>query len=329
MPLRCPLPCLLALSLLACRPFGQQPPTPTPEQPPDVRAPRNVPEGERVVVAAAGDIAGRGNEQEVTAKLLKTLIATRNVQAVLLVGDLAYPSGEYEDFVRYYHPSWGDGRIRELTRPVPGNHEYKSGAHGYFDYFNGRNVVSGPAGVRGGGYYSFDMGDWHFIALNTSNGCEAVSCEAGSPMRRWLAKDLKDHARQCTLAYYHHPRFQQGTRHADSEDVAPVWNALYDAGVDIVLSGHEHNFQALAPLDKNGRRDGRRGIRSFVVGTGGASPYRGFAKTLHRGSVEAKIAGRYGVLLLTLEPDKYSWEFVASDATPDGEVLVQGGDVCR
>lgn len=329
MPLRHALSCLLALSALACRSFGHQPPTPTPEQAPDVRAPRKVPEGERVVVAAAGDIAGRGNEQAITAKLLRKLIATRAIKAVLLVGDLAYPSGEYVDFVRYYHPAWGHREIRELTRPVPGNHEYRSGAHGYFDYFNGRGSVSGPAGVRGAGYYSFDMGDWHFIALNTSDGCDAVSCAPGSPMRRWLAKDLDHHERKCTLAYYHHPRFQQGAHHADSDDVAPIWNALYDAGVDIVLSGHEHNFQALAPLDKSGHQDGKRGIRSFVVGTGGATPYRGFAKSMHQGNVEAKIAGRYGVLLLTLDPGKYSWEFVATDSTPDGEVLVQGSDVCR
>jgi hypothetical protein len=329
MPLRRPLSCLLALSALACRSFGHQPPTPTPEQRPEVRAPKKVEKGQRVVVAAVGDVAGRGNQQDVTAKLLRTLIATRGVKAVLLVGDLAYPSGEYVDFVRYYHPSWGRREIRELSRPVPGNHEYKSGAHGYFDYFNGRGAVSGPAGVRGAGYYSFDMGDWHFIALNTSDGCEAVSCTPGSPMRRWLARDLDDNEHKCSLAYYHHPRFQQGAHHADSEDIAPLWNTLHDAGVDIVLSGHEHNFQALAPLDKKGHRDGKRGIRSFVVGTGGATPYRGFAKSMHRGNVEAKIAGRYGVLLLTLDPEKYNWEFVATDSTPDGEVLVQGSDVCR
>lgn len=329
MVLRHVLSCLFAMSALACRSFGHQPPSPAPDQAPDVRAPHDVPRGERVVVAAAGDIAGSGLQQSVTAKLLSELISTRHVKAVLLVGDLAYPSGEYVDFVRYYHPAWGKREIRKLTRPVPGNHEYNSGAHGYFDYFNGRGSVSGPAGVRGGGYYSFDMGDWHFVALNTSNGCEVVSCEPGSPMRRWLAKDLGRNERKCTLAYYHHPRFQQGAHHADSEDIAPIWNALYDAGVDVVLSGHEHNFQALAPLDKAGRRDGKRGIRSFVVGTGGARPYRGFERSLHRGSVEAKIAGRYGVLLLTLEDGKYSWEFVATDSTPDGEVLVQGTDVCR
>ncbi|HMJ12185.1 MAG TPA: metallophosphoesterase [Polyangiaceae bacterium] len=317
------------MSALACRPLGRQQRTPTPEQTPHVSAPQQVPKGERVVVAAAGDIAGRGNQQAATAKLLGTLIAKRSVKAVLLVGDLQYPSGEYEDFLRYYHPTWGKPQIRELTRPVPGNHEYNSGAYGYFDYFNGVGKDTGPAGVRDAGYYSFDMGDWHFIALNTSDGCGAVSCEPTSPMRRWLAKDLADNDRDCTLAYYHHPRFQQGARHADSEGVAPVWNVLYDAGVDIVIGGHEHNFQALAPLNKAGQRDGKRGIRSFVVGTGGARPYQDFEKTLHRGNVDAKIAGRYGVLLLTLESEKYIWEFVATDETPDGEVLVQGSDVCR
>jgi hypothetical protein len=321
--------CALLACACACRPFGRQQRNPTKEQPPNVHAPHAVPEGEKVVVAAAGDIAGSGNKQAVTSNLLSTLIKTRSVKAVLLVGDLAYPAGDYEDFVRYYHPSWGKPQIRELTRPVPGNHEYRSGAYGYFDYFNGVGKDTGPAGVRDAGYYSFEMGDWHFIAINSSDGCKAVSCAPGSPMRRWLAKDLAENERECTLAYYHHPRFQLGAHHADSEDVAPLWDVLYDAGVDIVIAGHEHNFQALAPLDKVGRRDGKRGIRSFVVGTGGARPYQRFTKRMHRGNVDAKIAGRYGVLLLSLEAEKYAWEFVATDETPDGEVLVQGTDVCR
>ncbi len=294
-----------------------------------VAPPAAVPPGVSFVVVAAGDIAGRQYAQLHTAALLGALSRGRALAAVLPLGDLQYPRGEYHGFLADYDPSWG--RWKEITRPVPGNHEYALGhsnADGYFDYFNGPGAAHGIAGERGRGYYSFDVGDWHFIALNTSDGCRKVACAPGSAMFSWLLRDLRRAGGGCTLAYWHHPRFQSGDVHEDSPFVAPLWDALYDAGADVALAGHDHNFQQLAPLDKQGRVDRSRGIRSFVVGTGGARAYPWFEEDLHADAVEARVAGHYGVLELTLGPGSYRWRFVAAGG-PEGEVLASGSDVCH
>jgi acid phosphatase type 7 len=282
------------------------------------------------VIAAAGDVAGRINRHRATAALLMGLVDREPLAALLALGDLQYPKGDYEDFLAHYHTSWGQPRLRAITRPVPGNHEYDQGrsdGSGYFDYFNGPGRTSGPAGERHKGYYSFDLGAWHLIALNSSDGCRRVPCAPGSAMYSWLKQDLASNPRKCVLAYWHHPRFHVGN-HADNRAVAPLWDALYDAGADVVLNGHDHNFQQLARLDKRGRLDPGRGIRSFVVGTGGAPAYKRFDDTDHPGAGERVFASRAGVLLLTLEPDAYSWRFVAAD-TSEGHVLAEGRDVCR
>jgi hypothetical protein len=282
------------------------------------------------VIAAAGDVAGRINRHRATAALLLGLVEREGLAALLALGDLQYPRGTYEDFMTYYHRTWGRPALRAITRPVPGNHEYDQGrsdASGYFDYFNGPGRAHGPAGERHKGYYSFDLGAWHLVALNSSDGCRRVPCGPGSAMHSWLLADLAATKKRCVLAYWHHPRFQIGN-HPDNRAVAPLWDALHDARAEVVLNGHDHNFQALARLDKNGTLDPRRGMRSFVVGTGGAPAYTRFDESIHPGASETILASRAGVLLLTLEADGYLWRFMAADGQ-QGRVLAEGRDVCR
>ena len=298
-----------------------------------VPPPSAIPRGQSFVVAAAGDVAEHGQRQDLTADLLTRLRERKGLAGVLVLGDLQYPKGDLEDFMIDYDPTWGQSWLKAITRPAPGNHEYdqgRSNAEGYFDYFNGPGQTRGIAGERDKGYYSFDMGDWHFIALNTSDGCRGkISCSAGAPMYEWLVADLRRTDKKCVLAYAHHPRFQHGGVHEDNARVAPLWNALVDEQAELVLSGHEHNFQQLAPLDKQGNVDHARGLRSFVIGTGGADAYDEWVPTLHPEAVETTIAGRFGILELTLEPAAYLWRFVAADGSPDGESLAHGRGVCR
>jgi len=294
--------------------------------------PSAVPPGRSFVVAAAGDIAGRMNRHLDSAALLLALREREHLAAILPLGDLVYPRGEYHDFLAYYHPSWGHPALRPLSRPVPGNHEYDQGrsdADGYFDYWNGPGVRQGQAGERGLGYYSYDLGDWHLVAINSSDQCRKIPCTPGSAMHSWLVQDLKSSGKRCQLAYWHHPRFQVGTAHRDAPRLAPIWDALHDAGADVVITGHEHNFQQLGPLDKAGRPQPGRGIRSFVVGTGGAGAYVEFEPSDHPGAAETLLTQQVGVLLLTLEPGAYSWRFIAQTRGGGEQVMGQGRDVCH
>ena len=195
-----------------------------------------------------------------------------------------------------------------ITHPVPGNHEYQASngtdcdgsgtASGYFRYFGA------AAGDPADGYYSYDVGTWHLIALNSN--CPAVGgCSARSPEEQWLRADLAAHAAQCTLAYFHYPRFSSS---GDIKGSSAFWVDLYAAGADVVLSAHKHNYERFAPQDPNGSADPNRGIREFVVGTGGKS-YQGFKSTPDPNS-EVRDAGVFGVLELTLHPGRYDWQFV-------------------
>jgi acid phosphatase type 7 len=268
-----------------------------------------------VEIVTAGDIACDGCAQAATADTIDHLMAGQPVAAVLELGDEAYASGLLSEFQAYYAPAWGRPEILSISHPVPGNHEYATGtATGYFDYFDGAGAQTGLAGARDQGYYSFDLGGWHFIALNSSDACRWVSCAAGSPQQQWLVADLAAHPNRCTLAFWHHPRFQAGTTSGELAAAAPLWDALYDAGADVVLNGHEHGYQQLAPLDKDGQVDLAHGIRTFVVGTGGGDYDTTFGGP-RAGALETSLISTHGVLQLTLRADGYDWQFLATDGT--------------
>ena len=247
------------------------------------------PPGAGVVLVGAGDIANGGSGAEETARLLDGIPGT-----VFNAGDNAYPDGSATDYATNYEPTWGRHKAR--TRPSPGNHEYHStDAAPYYAYF-GANA--GPAGR---GYYSYDLGDWHIISLNSN-----IDMNAGSAQEQWLRADLAANAKDCILAYWHHPRFSSGT-HGSSTAPQPLWQALYEAGAEIVVVGHDHNYQRFAPQTASGQADPDRGIREFVAGTGGAGLYR-FSTPI--ANTEAYSIDTHGVLKLTLGPGRYWWEFV-------------------
>ncbi|MFC6079835.1 CBM96 family carbohydrate-binding protein [Sphaerisporangium aureirubrum] len=256
--------------------------------------PAPTPSTDDPVLVGAGDIATSGSGDGATAKLLDDIPGT-----VFTTGDDAYPDGSADDFADFYAPTWGRHKAR--TRPVPGNHEYRTtGAAGYFGYF-------GPAaGEPGKGYYSYDLGDWHVVALN-SNCSEVGGCDAGSPQEQWLRSDLAASAKPCTIAYWHHPRFTSGANHAPDRSVGPLVRALYDNDAEVVVTGHNHQYERFAPMNPRGGLDEARGIRHFVVGTGGATFY-GFG-TIQPNS-EVRDSDTFGVLKLTLHPGSYTWEFV-------------------
>jgi hypothetical protein len=219
---------------------------------------------------------------------------------VLALGDLQYNSASLSNLRGSYDRSWG--RFKSITSPAIGNHE--GGGSGYYDYFNGVKVNNGPAGPRGAGYYSFDVGAWHLIALNSN--CARVSCSTGSPQMQWLQADLAAHLNTCTLAFWHHPRFSSGYD-GDGTFMQDIWKTLYDAGADLVLVGHSHDYERLAPMNASGGLDRARGIREFVVGTGGAFP-TGVGSP--RPNSEVRQNNSFGVLKLTLGATSYDWRFV-------------------
>ena len=214
-----------------------------------------------------------------------------------MLGDIQYADGSYEKFAESYDPTWG--RVKGITRPVPGNHEYETdGAEGYFRYFGKR------AGDPARGWYSFDLAGWHIVALN-SNCDDVGGCGPASRQLRWLRADLARHPATCTLAYWHHPRFSSGDHGSDPTYVA-FFRALYNANADLVLVGHDHGYERFAPQRADGVRDLRRGLRQFVVGTGGRN-LRGFPKL--RPNSEVRDASSFGVLELTLGKSAYAWRF--------------------
>jgi len=243
------------------------------------------------VFVGAGDIAACDNNSQATARLLDVTGGT-----VFTLGDNAYFHGSRENFRDCYGPTWGRPAIKDRTRPAPGNHDYESaGAAPYFEYF-GANA--GPAGL---GYYSFDVGAWRAISLNSNIPTGAASAQAA-----WLRSELALHASsRCTIAYWHHPLFSSGPN-GDSTNMRDIWRILYDAGVDVVMSGHDHLYERFAPQDPDGRPDSSRGIRQFTAGTGGAPLYQFGAP---RPNSEVRIS-TFGVLKLTLMSDRYDWEFM-------------------
>jgi hypothetical protein len=261
--------------------------------------PTNVPANARQsdnVLVGAGDIASCDDlaGAEATAKLIDQIPGT-----VFAVGDLAYPDGSEEQFAKCYGPTWG--RFRERTRPAAGNHEYhNSGASAYSRYFGT------AAGDAKKGYYSYELGGWHIVVLN-SECAEVGGCDLASPQGQWLRQDLAQHPVTCTLAYFHKPLFSSGSAHGNDPLMKPLWESLYSAGADVVINGHDHDYERFAPQDPNGKADLFHGMREFVVGTGGKN-HRPFVEP--KPNSESRNADTFGVLILTLHDKSYDWQFM-------------------
>jgi hypothetical protein len=263
------------------------------------------------VLIGAGDIADCTDLSgaEATAKLLE-----QNTGTVMAVGDLAYPDGSKENF-DCYDKTWG--RVKARTRPAVGNHEFHStGATFYFKYFGA------AAGDAKEGYYSYELGTWHIVVLN-SECAEVGGCNAGSRQEKWLRGDLAAHPAACTLAYWHKPLFSSGGKHGDDPEIKPLWRALYEANADVVVNGHDHDYERFAPQDPDAKADAQRGIREFVAGTGGKN-HRPFAEP-HANS-EVRNADAFGVLKLTLKPGGYDWQFIPE---PGKNFTDAGSGVCH
>ncbi|PWU25070.1 MAG: hypothetical protein C5B48_03195, partial [Candidatus Rokuibacteriota bacterium] len=260
------------------------------------------------VIAAAGDISCSSTTVQTDRchmKATSDLLVNAGLSAVLTLGDEQYQNGEYTNFNNYYDKSWG--RVKSITYPAPGNHEYQTaGASGYYDYFNGVGVQTGRAGNRSGGYYSYDIGTWHMIALNSNDACTIVSCAAGSAQETWLKADLAAHTNYCTLAYWHHPSFNSGNG-GNLSAMSAILNDLYNANADVMLGGHAHDYERFAPQNASGGLDNARGIRQFVVGTGGAF-WTSFGTI--KANSQVRQNSTYGVLKMTLHPTSYDWQFV-------------------
>lgn len=293
--MHCEVPVKTALTLAAVLVgcffvgFAQEP-----AKPPAASASDN----QATILVGAGDIADCNDltGAEATAKLLDQISGT-----VMAVGDLAYPDGSKENFV-CYDKTWG--RAKSRTRPAPGNHEFhSSSATPYFDYFG---VAAGDPKT---GYYSYQLGTWHIIVPNSE--CKDVGgCEAGSPQEKWLRADLAAHPAACTLAYWHKPLFSSGGTHGNNLTVKPLWQALYEANADVVVTGHDHDYERCAPQTPDGTADPARGIREFVAGTGGKN-HRPFGPP--KPQSEVRDATAFGVLKLTLKAGGYDWQFIPEE----------------
>jgi acid phosphatase type 7 len=262
------------------------------------------------VLVGAGDISHCENDNdEDTARLVEGIEGT-----VFTTGDNVYEDATDRTFRECYHPTWG--RFRDRTRPVPGNHDYhvEDGA-AYYRYFGE------AAGRPGEGWYTYDLGPWRIYALNTN--CSAIGgCGPDSPQTTWLREDLEARPNRCTIAIFHHPRWATG-HHGDSDFVDDIWEALDDAGVELVLNGHEHHYERYAPRRPDGTVDHERGIRQIIVGTGGRSR-NGFESEDQASEIRSDDA--YGVLKLSLRDDEYRWRFIP---VPRHDFTDSGSDRCH
>ena len=273
---------------------GLTAPTPTPNPVSRVSS------GETILVGA-GDIATCDrDEDEFTAQLLDSIPGT-----VFTTGDNAYVNGSYSEYISCYDPSWG--RHKSRTKPSPGNHEYNtSGAAGYFQYFN--NIPS---------YYAYDLGSWRIYALNSE-----IDVSASSAQVKWLEEDLAANPSQCVLAYWHTPRWSSGAKNGSRADMQTLWQILYDAGAELVINGHEHNYERFAEMDESGA-EVTQGLREIVAGTGGAGLYD-FGTPLAASQVRNNTS--YGVLKLTLHSTSYDWGFIS---IPGSTFTDSGSDTCH
>jgi acid phosphatase type 7 len=242
------------------------------------------------ILVGAGDIAKcDAKEDTLTAQILDKIPGT-----IFTMGDNVYPRGTTEEFQKCYDPAWGPLKAR--TFPSPGNHDYYSpNAAPYYAYFGAK---AGPAGK---GYYSYDLGQWHIVSLNSN-----IDAQKGSEQERWLRADLAAHPKTCTLAYWHHPVFSSGV-HGNDPKMKNIWQTLSAMKADVVVNGHDHNYERFAPQTAEGKADSQRGLREFVVGTGGAE-LRDMMAT--RPNSEVQNAQTFGVIKFTLHPKTYDWEFL-------------------
>ena len=282
--------CALSTALVASPGFSSAQAQSTPqaqptaqEQPPAAT--------ESVVFVGAGDIA---NCDLLTGARATAALLDEIKGEIFSLGDHAYLRGTDTEFRRCYDTTWGRHKLR--THPTPGNHDYLTDrGRPYFEYF-GEN-----AGPERRGYYSFDLGAWHIISLNSS-----VPAGDSSPQAKWLREDLKTHPVDCVLAYWHVPVYSSGP-HGQDTVMRDIWSMLYKAGADVVLNGHDHIYERFAPQDDKGKKNPERGIREFVVGTGGGGVYK-LGNTAPNSEIRQN--NTYGVLKLTLSPGHYDWEFV-------------------
>jgi hypothetical protein len=300
---------ILGLALIATAHAGHAPTLPPPLGSPGASAPAASPapsDARTQILLAVGDIAScDASDDELVGELAARLPGT-----IALLGDIAYDRGSLDDFLNCFDPTWG--HLRGRVRPAPGNHEYETKeAAGYFAYFGA------AAGNPNEGWYSYDLGVWHVIALNSN--CAAIGdCGRGSAELAWLEQDLASSGASrpgaCTLAYWHHPRWSSGF-HGSDETTDALWEALAAAGADVVLSGHDHDYERLGPID---------GIRYFIVGTGGRSLYEWPNAPLPLTVVRADDT--YGLLELTLGETGYAWEFIPASG---GSFTDAGKGACR
>jgi acid phosphatase type 7 len=319
-----------------------------------------------VALVGAGDIAHcTSANDEATARLLgSTLRGSTQDGAlpslrqarVITMGDNVQGSGLPSEFANCYdnyrisdgrtydrsRPAWW-GQYKSRTMPALGNHEYYNSSalrlrsKPYLDYFKAKNgfklprspvpnTKASPGLKLGEGYYSYNLGSWHIVALNSNDHCAYVRCSGKSAQARWLRRDLAANPRACTLAYIHHPLYATGTGGV-APRIKPLWRILYNHGAEVILNGHNHRYERLARIDPDGNPDPARGIRSITAGTGGV-PGGGTTATPPPSS-QVRIFGTSGVIKMTLRGGSYSWAFVAADGTRNGAVMDSGTESCH
>jgi hypothetical protein len=307
----------VAVSLAACRAVR-------PTAPPATAPAAVVALSGATVFIGAGDIAqcnvpGPALTARLVDSVLRAASAADVKHAVFTLGDNAYGAGSVTEFAGCFGPTWGDSTklIMKNIRPAPGNHDYNSpAADPYYAYFGER------AGPRGRGYYSYSLGEWHAVVLNSEIIVSAAFTERDrQAQEEWLKNDLKEHSADCTVAYWHHPRFSSGVHGSDAR-FRSLWQILHDNNVDLILAGHDHHYERFRPQTADGIADSARGITQMVVGTGGAE-LRGVGPPIPNSAYQ--VVGRFGVLLLTLGAKEYQSAFIEVN----GSVWDQSGGSCH
>ena len=300
------------IALHACGGGSTDGPTPAPTPAPTPNFP---------VIVAAGDISCDSATPQLPCKSKETsdlIAAERALHPALIVlplGDLQYESGTLAEFTKNYQATWG--RFNENSHPTPGNHEYETrNATGYFDYFAKVGVA---VGARNEGWYSYTLGDWHFIALNSNCG-NIGGCNAGSAQHRWLQADLLQSRQKCTVAYMHHPFLSSG-QNGSTPALLPLMRLLYENNVELVLAGHDHLYERFNPITPEQVPDPAKGLRLFTVGTGGRDLYE-FPRVLPNSDVRNNQ--NFGVLRITMRESAYDWAFV----NIGGMVIDSGPGIC-